>query len=457
MNTLIMTARAPSSRRLRSVPKVTPGEDEADFTVRMERPSFEELDSLLAHAHSTRRHAVPPTPAEPSVLPMRERIPETPAEILESGIRPSPMAPKKPRAMALNKLVVSAYKLAGFAILTVILVGLGSYLAVNIFYFASSSWIVPTVLSPTDDNVLRLDALASQESAAKGAIVTKKLELESQLKDANRIVQVELAFQDGFRSAMSTDLADRKKELGRLQGLLGAYAAAKRSIEQSNQAYSDMSRSELGQQYDAHFIDKDQMLTGNYQLAQIAGANLSLEEHGVDVDVRVSQLQRAVDSLKNVTSSTGAGPQAQLSYDILHIKREYDQSVLASQKAEDDADALKKSIETLDGIIAEDDRLLDTIHHSPYEMAADKNLTIAFVPYDNRQNATVGTPVYACAASFVWCKKVGQVAEVIDGEVLGKHPLQNKDLRGVMVRLSLDDTTAIEKPVLHVGHKPLLI
>jgi hypothetical protein len=361
--------------------------------------------------------------------------------------------------MALNKLVVSAYKVAGFAILSAILLGLASYLSINVYYFVGSGWMVPTVLSPSDERVMQLDSLAAQQEAAKGNLVTKKLELASQLKAAHRVVDVETAFQEAFRAAMTSDLTDRKRELGRLRGLLGSYAAARGSIVKSNEAYSGMSRNSLGEQYRAHVIDQEQMLTGNYQIAQIAGANLGLDVKGVEIDTRVAQLVREVASLENARAASSAGrrPTGAMTYGILHIQREYEQSVLASSKAQDDAEALEKSIAMLDEIVARHDRLLSTIARSPYVMAADRNLTMAFVPYENRKNASVGAPVYACKLGLVFCPKVGKVAEVIDGEVLSKHPLHNKDLRGVMVRLELNDATAVEQSVLHVGGRPLWI
>ena len=55
-------------------------------------------------------------------------------------------------------VVVDPYKLVGFAVLTVIALALLSYLGANVFYWFSTSWIEPTVISPTDDRVLALSA-----------------------------------------------------------------------------------------------------------------------------------------------------------------------------------------------------------------------------------------------------------------------------------------------------------
>jgi hypothetical protein len=428
-----------------------------DRTVRMprrpRRPASDADGAAAVAASRWGARAADPAAVWPQPAAERPKQPDPAA--LKSGVHRAPRF----NPMALNKLVVSVYKIAGFGILTIILLGLVSYLSVNVYYFVSSSWVEPTVLSPTDERVLQLDALSAQQEAAKGNLMTKQLELQAELKTAHQVLDVELAFQDAFRDAMATDLSDRKTELARLRSLLSTYAASKWSILRANDAYAGMSRESLAEQYRAHVINQDEMLTGNYQLAQIAGANLGLDQKSVEISTQVAQLTREIESLRSAHAAamTGGRTKGQVSYDVLHIKHEFDQSVLAASKARHDAEALESSIAMLGEIIVRHERLIDMISRSPYVMAADKNLTMAFVPYENKKSVTVGAPVYGCKVGLVWCSRVGEVAEIIDGEVLQKHPLHNKDLRGVMVRLSLQDPKWIEQPVLHVGGRPLLI
>ena len=273
MNTLHMYRRPSSGHMKATAPsiEVLMPHLGADATQPMRRPpEFDRPSKTLIMERAPRVGETTLRMVEPKTAPPPEK-PETKKSASESGERPAA------GNMALNKLLVTVYKFAGFGVLTIILLGLVSYLATEIFYFVNTHWIVPTVLSPTDEHVLQLDALASQEMAAKGTIVTKKLELQAELQDAQRIVEMETAFQDAFRAAMSTDLSDRRTELARLRGLLGKYASAKRTIQDSNEAFSGMQRDELGAQYQAHVIDVDQRLQGNFELAQIAGANLSLD------------------------------------------------------------------------------------------------------------------------------------------------------------------------------------
>ena len=57
------------------------------------------------------------------------------------------------------------------------------------------------------------------------------------------------------------------------------------------------------------------------------------------------------------------------------------------------------------------------------------------------------------------CYKVGEVVEVLPGEVQFKHPHRDKIMRGQLVELKLDaeDADAAADDVLFVGGKPLLL
>ena len=67
----------------------------------------------------------------------------------------------------LNKWVVSIYKLVGFAVLTLIVLALVMYLGSTLFYWYSTSWIMPTVIAPTDERVLQLSSTLAVQASAR--------------------------------------------------------------------------------------------------------------------------------------------------------------------------------------------------------------------------------------------------------------------------------------------------
>jgi hypothetical protein len=65
-----------------------------------------------------------------------------------------------------------------------------------------------------------------------------------------------------------------------------------------------------------------------------------------------------------------------------------------------------------------------------------------------------GDPVYGCAFSLVWCKEVGTVVNVLEGEVAAKHPLLNRDMRGLMAEIKLTEERWGEELAFYVGSAP---
>jgi hypothetical protein len=434
------------------------GTEKQNDTIVMKSPPGE-LPTTTLKMQKAPPLPAPPTEDQSGIKPRFDKRTATGTVVIKNApsvpapaahVEPAPAVPgKKPLldAMKLNKAVVSSYKFMGFAILGTILLGLASFIFTNLFYLLNRSWATPLVLSPSDPRVLQIDAQLSAEKAARDGAATQRLQLQAQLADARRIQKSEEDFQAAFQGAMSAEATDRGQELAQLQHLLGDLQRTRSDVAQTSQDYSAMSKEQLKDEYAAGLIGKDEATRGGLELSQIAGANVALHEKHVEIDARVTELQRAVSSLKNGKSAA--------SYEVLHMRHEFDQSVLASKKAAGDAEALEKSIAMVDGTIAGYDAQIARIARAPYVMAADRSVSTAFVPYDNAGAAKVGDGVFACALGPLLCHRVGQVAEVLDGEVVEKHPLHNRELRGVLVRLALDDAAAVQHPVLHLGRKPL--
>ena len=381
-----------------------------------------------------------PAPA-PVHVPYQQANPYAVYEQIGLGA-PSAAAPRQKATQA----VVSAYRGLGFAILTIIVVVLVGYIATSVFYMVSDSWIEPMVVSPTDERVLTLKSQLAEKSNMRDQVALE-------LQHTERYIVSQQEFQAAFVRAVKADLAERKTTLRRLRSLASGYAGERSRIRRSNREFAKQSKAQMSKEYAARLIDRSEYLQGAFQLGQIATSNLSLAERQVEFESRAAEIDGEARALEAILSQkqAEAGADSSLSYEVLKVKQEYDQSRLDTQKAIESRAALKESLARYDAI-------LTSIKLSPWLRAADHTADVAFVPYSNLDEVKVGSSVYACGLEMIFCYQVGSVRELLPGEVTYKHPFREKDLRGQMVELKLDDDEreAVAKSVLFVGGRPML-
>jgi hypothetical protein len=92
--------------------------------------------------------------------------------------------------IALQPTIVRVYKIAGLVALTAILVGLVSFLVVNVFYFFDHTWVRPVVLAPTHQKVVEASTLLADAKLRSSQLDTEKVEIDAQLGEIERSVAV---------------------------------------------------------------------------------------------------------------------------------------------------------------------------------------------------------------------------------------------------------------------------
>lgn len=361
-------------------------------------------------------------------------------------------------ANKINSIVVSAYKFMGSVLLALIMLGLISFLTVQGFFMVSRSWVTPTVVSPTDPQILTLNTQVAAQTSARDHVLAERREVENRLADAERIIAAERAFQQRFLVALRGEKASKDKVSRRLQELRREYAAAREEILQSNRAFSGLTRVRTDALYGARLLAQEEKLTINHHLAQLAQSNLSLAQTSVDLETRLESLQREIAGLSAVQNGLGKDKTPDgMTADVLLLEREYTHSVLEQARAEATRQSLEQDLAALDDVARRYETLIASLRASPYLRAIEKDLTVAFVPYENLKNAEHGTPLYACAAKLFWCREVGVIGRTLEGEVSLKHPIRQYMLRGVMVEIQLTDEPAAREDLLHLSGPPMLL
>jgi hypothetical protein len=422
--------------------------------------SREQRDARAQEAGRTLLALVPPLPAEgsprqivhsgggaaaavarrPAAQPRAETRKPQPEQKPFAEYEALGLPEPRPAGGGMQKLIVSTYRLLGFAILSIIVIVLVGYIGTSAFYFVSDSWVQPMVVSPTDERVLQLKSELAEQASARDQVMV-------QLQHTDRFIAAQQDFQEQFVNAVKADLAERKSSLGRLSKLAKTYRGASSRIRRSNEAFAKQTKQNRSKEYEARLIARGDLTAAEYQQGQIATSSLNLAERQVEFENRAAALEKESSALENILSKKqNAGG---LSYEVLKIKREYDMSKLESAKATEERKALQASLERHNAIV-------NSIQQSPQLRASQQKANVAFVPYANFEGVKPGSPVYACALEMVLCHEAGTIKAVLPGEVTSKHPHREKSLRGQMVELALDDTSAAEENVLFIGRKPLL-
>jgi hypothetical protein len=370
------------------------------------------------------------------------------AEYEALGLGAPKQAPATTFTQRFGKWIVSGYRLLGFTILTIIVFVLVGYIAQTAFFYVSDSWVVPSAVSETDERVVTLQAQLAEQQNARDRIA-------DELNQAERAIVAQQTFQGEFAKAIKNDLGGRKAALGRVRALANAAASTRASIKSQNAAYASAARRRMAEEYAAGLIDRSAMLSGKFQLAQISSSNLSLAERQAEFETRASELEsqtRSLEAIIEIEGETTSEEEVALSYEVLRIKQEYEASKLDLAKSVEARDTLKAALDRQDKIVT-------SLQQSAYLRAIADGASVAFVPYGNLSSVAKGTPLYACKLGMVFCYHVGEVLEVLPGEVQFKHPQRDKQLRGQLVELKLDqeDADAATDDVLFAGGKPLLL
>ncbi|MGE0547110.1 MAG: hypothetical protein AB7R00_08645 [Kofleriaceae bacterium] len=364
------------------------------------------------------------------------------AHYLPIGLGP----PKLPiTSQQAAKWLVSGYRLLGFSILTIIVVVLVGYITTTAFFYVSSSWVVPMAITENDEKVLMLQAQVSEQQGERDRIA-------DELAQAERAIAAQQTFQAEFAKAIKGDLENRKLALGRMRALASAAAGTRASIRSQNKAFAGAARKRMAEEYRAGLIDRNSMLNGKFQLAQISSSNLSLAERQAEYETRAAELEATARSLDAIIANAEHTGDAGLSYEVLQIKQQYEASRLELAKATETRDTLKASLERQEKILA-------GLKGSAYIRAINDQASVAFVPYGNLSGVEKGEPIYACKLTFMFCYQVGEVLEVIPGEVQFRHPHRDKNLRGQLVEVKFeeDELDAGMEEHLFVGGRPFLL
>lgn len=355
-----------------------------------------------------------------------------------------------------NRALVTAYKIVGFLLLTVILIGIVCFVGLHSFYVVHRAWVVPRVVSAGDPEVVELRSRLAEEVSRHQALQVEQRGVEAKLQRLRLIAEAELSFQAALPAAMESDVVARRETVAVLKVAREAQRRAGSNVRHLSHAMHQSSLEQLKRDYQAKLISQEQLLERTYELSRLAHAGSSSMGQDAELSERIGRLSREASAFETAGARPGEGHADRLGYEGLLMRRELMRSRAEGLGAAAEVQALEQAQAEFGGATAEQAQLVDVLRNHPLLQASDRRMHVAFLAYRGQAAAREGSKLYACRIILVGCHSVGTLKRHLPGEHTEKHPVYGKELRGRWVEIELDHPTWATAGVLHAKRPPLL-
>ena len=344
------------------------------------------------------------------------------------------------------------------------LVLLGSLFALFIFYgilisffLISTGWAAPITLSRGSAVVVKIEQQLGDMRLRNNQVQQQINETRQEKQKADRAHR-----RAGVMANLVSDTLDREISLRQRQRA-ESLKVVKRLAEVEAGIVRISRKSGMQRRLDAVF--KNRLISKKaYDSSILALLDMAHKLASVRTDVAAERFKAEktgaaivlLKSLKQQILSPDVRPVAAGTSDLIPLAAQVMQVKTSLSEARARIIAVAKRRKLLLSSRTILDRRIATILKTPLGRAISQPVVVLFVPYDHSRHFTPGEPLYGCALTIAWCRKVGKLGAVIPGETSFVHPFFAKNMRGFFIEALLSDPEAAKKEVLHVGRPPIL-
>lgn len=319
------------------------------------------------------------------------------------------------------------------------LVGCVGYAGQQGYLAATDSFVAPIILSPDSDQVVASKLHGSQLTVERTRTASEIESVEEALAAGQKALSRLKAVQSAPGSAMAwtSNRSDRQVTLG---------LSEQKMLKEQRAVLADMASKQAKLVREG----KDNLAAGLISQAEYT------KELQIESELRIAMIENDRTRLQsNMEMSEAALARKSLSGQaptMPEMAAREEQMVrveLEVMKLESEQRSKRAEKKLLVDKLAMLDEMDAKLRSRPVFRATEKRMDVAFVPYTQSAGVRPGATVYECVWGVFHCAAVGQVAEVVPGEVSLPDPWGNQ-ARGHYAVLTLHHQDAAKARTLRV-------